>query len=202
MALVLPLVPDDPTVRSRHDHPSETGADGGGGDARIVSLPRRRVDLLAIAQGFAVSAADMPELLHAPERTWTLLAATDLFEAWAIGWPPGGTIELHDHGDSRGAFVVAAGTLHETSVRPTDRGVARIRSRVLGVGQHRTIGVGAVHDIINVDDEGAVSVHVYGPKLTTMTYFELDGTGRLSPTRTEHLEPVGPFDVTRSHDPS
>ena len=48
----------------------------------------------------------------------------------------------------------------------------------------------------------AVSVHVYGPKLESMTYYELLASGRLEAVRTERIEPVGPFDVTRDHDPS
>jgi hypothetical protein len=167
------------------------------------SVPRRRnVNLLAIAEGFAASAADLPELHDLPERSWILLAATDLFEAWAIGWPPGGKIELHDHGQSQGAVVVAKGTLTETTVRPTERGVALVSALRIAEGEHRVFGAHYVHDIVNDGAEGAVSVHVYGPKLETMTYYELGDNGRLDAVRTELIEPVGPFDVTRDHDPS
>ena len=41
-----------------------------------------------------------------------------------------------------------------------------------------------------------MSVHVYGPKLTTMTYYELDGAGRLAPTA--HRAP-GPRRPVRRH---
>jgi hypothetical protein len=159
-----------------------------------AARPRRHVDLLAIAEGFAVSAADIPELANVTERRWVLLAATDLFEAWAIGWPSGGKIELHDHGASSGAIVVARGSLFETTFRPTSHGVAVVGSHDLHAGDHRSFG----HD----SDECGVSVHVYGPKLSTMTYYRLSGTGRLNAVRTEDVEPVGPFDVTRDHDPS
>jgi hypothetical protein len=164
--------------------------------------PRRNVDLLAIAEGFAASAADLPELHGRTERSWILLAATDLFEAWAIGWPHGGRIELHDHGESRGAVVVAKGTLTETTIRPTDRGVALVSARQIEEGEHRIFGPHYVHDIVNDGAEAAISVHVYGPKLESMTYYELLASGRLEAVRTEPIEPVGPFDVTRDHDPS
>jgi hypothetical protein len=164
--------------------------------------PRRDVNLLAIAEGFAVSAAEIPELRDVPERQWVLLAATDLFEAWAIGWPPGGKIELHDHGHSSGAVVVARGSLIETRIRPTDHGVATVESHHLGTGKSRTFGSHYVHDIVNVGPRHAVSVHVYGPKLTSMSYYQLSPTGRLQAVRTETVDPVGPFDVTRAHDPS
>ncbi len=165
-------------------------------------LPRRQVDLLAIAQGFAVSAPSIPELQGLTERTWILLAVTDLFEAWAIGWPSGGCIELHDHGDSSGAVVVASGSLTETTVRATDQGVALIGTHHVAAGQHRTFSPRYVHDLTNDHDEQAMSVHVYGPRLTTMTYYTLDRNGRLGTQRIEHLDPVGPFDTTAAHDPS
>jgi hypothetical protein len=173
----------------------------GSGSAAARS-PRREVNLLAIAEGFAVSAAEIPELRDVPERQWVLLAATDLFEAWAIGWPPGGKIELHDHGHSSGAVVVARGSLIETRIRPTDHSVATVESHHLDTGESRTFGSYYVHDIVNAGPHHAVSVHVYGPKLTSMSYYRLSPTGRLQAVRTETVDPVGPFDVTRAHDPS
>jgi hypothetical protein len=163
---------------------------------------QRRINLLAIAQGFAVSAAAIPELQDLTERTWVLLAVTDLFEAWAIGWPSGGTIELHDHDLSRGAVVVASGELVESTVRATPRGVALIGNHRIGAGQYRKFGPRYVHDLTNDGEQDAVSVHVYGPKLTTMSYYELDGQGRLGVVRTEEVLPPGPFDTTSDHDPS
>jgi hypothetical protein len=164
--------------------------------------PQRRVDLLPIAEGFAVSAAGIPELQGLTERTWVLLAVTDLFEAWAIGWPPGGTIQLHDHGHSNGAVVVASGSLTETTVRATPEGVAVIASHHIGAGEHRTFGPRYVHDLTNDQDVQATSVHVYGPRLTTMTYYQLDRRGKLGALRVEQLTPLGPFDTTADHDPS
>jgi cysteine dioxygenase type I len=164
--------------------------------------PRRDVNLLAIAEGFSVSAAEIPELFDVPERRWVLLAATDLFEAWAIGWPPGGKIDLHDHGESSGAVVVARGSLVETRIRPTEHGVAAVAPHNLATGDHRTFGPHYVHDIVNPGPDHAVSVHVYGPKLTSMSYYQLSFTGRLQSVRTDRVEPVGPFDSTRAHDPS
>jgi predicted metal-dependent enzyme (double-stranded beta helix superfamily) len=172
------------------------------GDDESFEIPRRQVNLLAIAEGFAASAADLPELRGQDARSWVLLAATDLFEAWAIGWPPGGKIELHDHGNSRGAVVVAEGVLTETTVRPTDRGVAVVSARPIRAGEHREFGQRYVHDLVNDGEQDAISVHVYGPKLRSMSYYQLRSSGRLEVVRSEEIEPVGPFDVTRDHDPS
>ncbi len=157
---------------------------------------------MAIAEGFAVSAPAIAELQDVTERTWVLLALTDLFEAWAIGWPPGGTIELHDHGNSRGAVVVADGALVETTVRSTTRGVALIGTHHIGTGDRRRFGPRYVHDLRNDGTEQAISVHVYGPRLTEMSYYELDGQGRLDMVRTEQVPTPGPFDTTSDHDPS
>jgi predicted metal-dependent enzyme (double-stranded beta helix superfamily) len=165
-------------------------------------LSRRQVDLLPIAEGFAASATAIPELHGLTERTWVLLAVTDLFEAWAIGWPVGGAIELHDHGQSNGAVVVAAGSLTETTVRSTSQGMTTIDTHRISAGEYRQFGSHYIHDLGNDGDEQAISVHVYGPRLTTMTYYQFEETGRLSVVRSEDLPPVGPFDTTSEHDPS
>ncbi len=99
-------------------------------------------------------------------------------------------------------MVVASGSLTETTMRPTDRGVALIKSRQLGTGDSRTFGPRYVHDITNDHHRQAVSVHVYGPRLSTMHYYQLSRTGRLEEVRVEHVAPVGPFDTTAAHDPS
>jgi hypothetical protein len=163
---------------------------------------RREVDLLAIAEGFAVTAHQIPQLQGRCERSWVLLAVTDLFEAWAIGWPPGGTIELHDHGPSAGAVVVASGSLTETVMKPTARGTSLLTTHTVRASGHRRFGPGYVHDLTNDGQDDAVSVHVYGPKLTSMSYYGLDDRGRIGVVRSEVVPAVGPFDVTSVHDPS
>jgi Cysteine dioxygenase type I len=171
--------------------------------SRAVEAPSgRRIELLPIAEGFAVSAPAIPELQGVTERSWVLLAVTDLFEAWAIAWPPGGAIELHDHGNSSGAVAVAAGTLVETTVRASDNGRAVISTHRVAAGEHRCFGPHYIHDLVNDDVRPALSVHVYGPRLTTMSYYDLSAAGRLGRLRTESVPPLGPFDATSDHDPS
>jgi hypothetical protein len=196
-----------PGPAADHDHVSSPNRSDGLPAGSGAPIPqsgvwRRQVNLLAIAEGFAGSAPAIPELQGLTERTWVLLALTDLFEAWAIGWPPGGTIELHDHGRSRGAVVVAAGALVETTVRPTDRGVALIGTHPIGTGEHRQFGPRYVHDLRNAGEQQAVSVHVYGPRLSEMAYYEMHAQGRLEVVRTEQVPPPGPFDTTSVHDPT
>ena len=179
------------------------GRAAGPGDARLLPSGRhRRVDLLAIAEGFAVSAPFIADLHGLAERRWVLLAVTDLFEAWAIGWPHGGGIEFHDHGPSSGALVVASGSLTETTVRSSALGATVIGTRTLEAGTHRRFAPGYVHDLTNDGEGQAVSVHVYGPRLSTMSYYRLDRRGGLERLRSETVPPLGPFDATSAHDPS
>ncbi len=149
-----------------------------------------------------MAAPFITELHGLTERRWVLLAVTDLFEAWAIGWPQEGAIQFHDHGPSSGALVVASGTLTETTVRSSARGATVTGTRTLGPGARRRFAPGYVHDLTNDGEEQAVSVHVYGPRLSTMSYYRLDRRGGLERLRTETVPPLGPFDATSSHDPS
>jgi hypothetical protein len=80
--------------------------------------------------------------------------------------------------------------------------VALIKSRTVPAGDSRTFGPRYVHDITNDHRDQAISVHVYGPRLSTMHYYQLSRTGRLEEVRVEHVSPVGPFDTTADHDPS
>jgi predicted metal-dependent enzyme (double-stranded beta helix superfamily) len=100
------------------------------------------------------------------------MAASQDVEAWVIGWPPGGGIELHDHGGSGGVLVVVEGELIEMVIVEDERGHLAIASTVMPVSASVTFGVGRVHGIVNKGLDPAISVHVYAPRLTGMTYYE------------------------------
>ncbi len=138
-----------------------------------------------MAEGLVDRALRWPGLTGLTQRRWELLAASDTFEAWVIGWPPGGTIELHDHGDSPGAVVVATGELLETLVGEDADGSLTTTSRRMTAGTSWTMTNRHVHDIINDSSSPSVSVHVYAPRLTSMTHYRLDG-GVLRAERTVH----------------
>lgn len=101
---------------------------GGSTGASEISNPASHLDrvtgatemdpfkLLAMARELVHSAQQWPGMRDPSRRVWKLLAVSQAFEAWVIGWPPGGTIELHDHGGSSGAVVVAGGELVEIAV--------------------------------------------------------------------------------------
>lgn len=115
------------------------------------------------------------ESLEAVEtRSWRLFARNEACDAWLIAWPVGGAIQLHDHGESSGAIVVVSGTLEETRIKRNVAGVFEPTRSALAVG-----GVPAsfsrheIHDVTNAGPAAALSLHVYSPRLTTMTFYEL-----------------------------
>ena len=134
-----------------------------------------RLDHLATATRFAAA----PEQWHvAPRfnpvsRWYERLHVADDYEVWLLTWLPGQGTDLHDHGGSAGAFHVFAGTLTEDTVTTTGGGPARIVGRELGEGAGRRFGSRHVHRITNRSSRPAVSIHVYGPALSTMTRYRL-----------------------------
>jgi quercetin dioxygenase-like cupin family protein len=104
------------------------------------------------------------------------LLGNSLYEAWLLGWAPGQHVGMHDHGDAAGAYFVLTGQLREALP-------ARRRSVTdLSAGSTGVVGRGQLHDVGNVSDAPALSIHVYSPPLATMTFY--DPTGR-SALRTE-----------------
>jgi hypothetical protein len=116
------------------------------------------------------------------------MAVSDAFEAWVIAWPPGGAIELHDHGGSSGAVLVATGELKETTIVPVASGGVALETTTVGAGQSVGFDGRHVHDIVNVGNVPAISVHVYAPRLTTMRYYRVfDGVLHEGPTVRYHF---------------
>jgi len=136
-----------------------------------------------MAEGMARNALHWPGMVGLTSRRFELLASSDSFEAWVIGWPPGGTIELHDHGISAGAVAVAGGELVETLVSESDDGSVSTSSRRMPAGTSWAMGRRHIHDVVNDSYLPAVSVHVYAPRLTTMTHYRIVG-GRLLAEKT------------------
>ncbi len=110
-------------------------------------------------------------------RSWALLARSPEYDAWLIAWPVGGTVELHDHGCSRGAFTVIRGALVEATPWHDDGHLTLVRNEVRA-GATLAFDAGRVHDVTNEGTRAALSLHVYSPALTTMASYEIDG-GRL-----------------------
>src|SRR3954469_7037226 len=77
----------------------------------------------------------------AGELWWTRLHADHSVDIWLLTWLPGQLTDLHDHGSSAAAFVVARGRLQE--VRANLAGTQH--STVHAAGQTPGTPTGAVH---------------------------------------------------------
>ncbi|MGA2305690.1 MAG: cysteine dioxygenase family protein [Acidimicrobiales bacterium] len=107
------------------------------------------------------------------ERSYELLELTDELEIWAIHWPQGKGLELHDHGGSVGALWVVEGTLEEHYVRP-ERTLGR---RTIVAGGGAAFGPHYVHDVVNAQAAPATSVHAYSPPMESMTFYRQEPHG-------------------------
>ena len=145
-------------------------------------------ELVAISEGLARTLPLWSSTTNARQRTWSLIAASATYEAWLIEWPPGGRIDLHDHGLSAGGVAVARGELRETTVVRADSGSAHCETQAIRAGESVRFGAHYVHDFTNVGSSPALSIHVYSPRLTAMTYFDLV-EGRLVPGHTSRFSP-------------
>lgn len=139
------------------------------------------------------------ELADSPQVWWPRVRSTALerwyvalledhdFEAWLLGWPAGGGIELHDHGSSSGALVVVEGTLLETYIQASDwmRPGGRLRHRRLPEGALVSFGPDHIHGVVNGGACRALSIHVYSPRLRSMTFYENRPDRGLAAVRTE-----------------
>jgi hypothetical protein len=128
--------------------------------------------LRGIAEGLAASPlwhglADPTE----EGRSAVRVVRTDCYEAWVLGWLPGQSVELHDHGPSAAAFTVVEGSLVEV----TAVGGA-LERHAFEAGATREVPRGRRHDVLNLGTGPATSIHVYSPALTTMQFYD-DVTG-------------------------
>jgi len=144
--------------------------------AVAASLPALRLELEVltdIVSGLA-RAEELwrPHVAHdAAERVRRRLLATPAYEVWLLGWTPGQSVGLHDHGDANGAFVVVDGELTETAV--VDGGSRR---DVLSAGAFGRVPFGSVHDVANHSRRNATSIHAYSRPLSAMGFYRSDGT--------------------------
>jgi len=145
--------------------------------------------LFAIAAGLArsVTGTELP-LAPGQGRAYARLLATPQYEAWLIAWAPAGGLDLHDHGGSEGAVHVARGRLTEAYADPASAGA--LRTRVLTAGVGVDVPAPRVHEVWNPGPGAALSVHVYSPPLTAMTFFDRTADGALVPSGTRHGDVV------------
>lgn len=123
-------------------------------------LPAPTIDLSAVAHSWAELAV-VGAIPSGPQRRWISLGGDDAHDAWAIAWPVGTGLAMHDHDGSRAHVVVVTGELSERYL-DADRAV-HTRALIPGPG----VGLPAdhVHEVVNVGPAEAVSIHVYAPPL-------------------------------------
>ena len=109
---------------------------------------------------------------HEKESRWVELDSSPDLQIWLLSWPAGTLNAWHDHGESVGAFQIIAGTLLEQTSRQHRR-----EFRTLIAGEGRSFEENHLHHLANVRAGIALSVHVYAPRLTTTTRYEITPTG-------------------------
>jgi quercetin dioxygenase-like cupin family protein len=125
------------------------------------SVQRRLGDaaLTTIVDGLA--AADPAAFLPSgKDRRWAPIASNETYSAWAIAWPPGTGLGLHDHAGSAAAVRVVSGELRERFVDGDS-----LTARWLAPGSVHVLAPDHRHEVVNVGAIEAVSVHVYSPPL-------------------------------------
>ena len=129
--------------------------------------------LLRTARLFA-SDPDLTTLIdhQSGERRWVELDSSPYLQIWLLSWPAGSGTGWHDHGESAGAFLTVSGALGEQ----TTHGHRHIRRTLTG-GQGRTFTPNHIHNVFNVGVETAFSVHLYTPRLTSMTRYTVKPGG-------------------------
>jgi mannose-6-phosphate isomerase-like protein (cupin superfamily) len=139
-------------------------------------------DLATLVSDLADNPADWQAKIRfgTEERWWTRLRGDDTVDVWLLTWVTDTGTDLHDHGDSAGAFTVISGELEE--VRPHEQ-TGELRATRLVAGDVRVVERGAVHDVRSPSRRPAVSIPASSPPLREMTFYE-QRAGGPAPTRT------------------
>jgi Cysteine dioxygenase type I len=159
------------------------------GSGQEPELAGRRLSPAELGRIVAEIAAARPSWapairFTAGRRWFRRLALCTEYEVWLLSWLPGQHTGFHDHGAASGAFAVADGELRET--RAT-LGSSRLRHRTAGQGSLTRFGGQHLHDVGNIGQEPAVSVHAYSPPLSAMRRYEMTAAG-LALVRTDVAE--------------
>lgn len=133
-------------------------------------------ELAATTRRFAEEVrAGCHEVRADPSQRWHVrIHADEQVDVWLISWTPSQSTELHDHGDSAGAFTVVEGELTE-SVWAGQRAAGTLADLIRREGETVVFGTRYVHDVLNRAAGTAVSVHAYSPPLSVMHYYDVDG---------------------------
>lgn len=145
--------------------------------ARAGAMPALSpTDRGAVCRELAAS-LDWTHFRNAGERCWEVVRRVEEYEAWLIGWPPGGRVQFHNHGRSAGSVLVMEGSLLELTPYLCSDESLRLERHRYTAGALFAFEPGHVHDLVNEGGASAVTLHVYSPRLESMTYFDLGPRG-------------------------
>jgi predicted metal-dependent enzyme (double-stranded beta helix superfamily) len=126
-----------------------------------------------------VTAGHYPYIKFDTEQRWHQRLYRDShLDIWLISWLPTQGTQLHDHGGSSGAFAILSGQLNEAVYR-NNPGHDSLTEYVRPAGAAFGFGPRYVHDVRNLSDQPAVTVHAYSPALTTMNFYDVGDSGEL-----------------------
>src|SRR4051812_25596920 len=156
---------------------------------RPVPLYFDPITLVEFSRFFAdeVRSGKYPFIDYDAEHRWHQRIYRDQrLDVWLISWLPSQGTQLHDHGGSSGAFTVISGQLAEAVHCD-----GSLSEHTHSIGTSVGFGPQYVHDVRNLSDEPAVSVHAYSRPLTSMNYYDLDDgvLHKLATVETEDPEP-------------
>jgi hypothetical protein len=157
-----------------------------------AALPIESLPVIAEALAVTVASASVP-VKAGMTRRYVRLLNTPLYDAWLIAWGSTALLDLHDHGGSAGAVHVAKGELVETYTDLKRR--HPLRSRVVPAETSVAITPTCVHEVWNPGPDEALSVHVYSPPLSAMTFYDHRPEQFLAPLQTRRGDLAAVEDV-------
>jgi quercetin dioxygenase-like cupin family protein len=133
--------------------------------ATAAALPPDLMAQIAIGLGRSGASHLVPA---GSERRWALALEADSYEAWVIAWPAGSGLAMHDHDGSAACVYVVNGSLRERFVDAD----GEVAVRWMNAGETFLLPHDHAHEMINLDSDEVVSVHVYSPRLRDQTFRE------------------------------
>ncbi len=134
-----------------------------------------------------------PLVRHDPTGRWyTRLVLSGVVEVWLIGWTPGQSTPVHDHGGALGAMTVVDGTLAEEGYSPEWSPTFQRwhpTGRTLGFPAHH------IHQVSGAGGGPATSIHAYSPPGLPMRLAPEPSAGQAGPDRS-----TGPDALVRAVD--
>lgn len=116
-----------------------------------------------------------PQIRFDAQKRWHERVHRDArVDVWLISWMPTQGTLLHDHGGSNGAFTVISGELSEAVYAPRGRAGQKVVEVSRAAGESVGFGAQYIHDVRNLSETPAVSVHAYSSPLDLMNYYEVD----------------------------